>query len=385
MRAFLDKEAKLLTILKSCGIFEGMTEKVLSEVAAICDEETYKPGEAVYREGDAAEKLYIVAEGEVVLNINLATRPGSMKQAAVETQLPGQAFGYSALLGAPTHSTAALTILPTKLVVIDGQILRSLCKRDPRVRSSIMEELAARFRHRIEATQKVLAHILSVVSHDLKAPLAAVQSYLQVILGGFAGELNEKQKKMLSRSCIRIADFIEMLGNIVEISRFEAGALEMKELSLPKIVRDTVLTLRPLAQEKELNLTLDLPQAVPEIKGSASRLKQVISNLVSNAIKFTSLGEISVKLKEDDNYLRVEVADTGVGIPTEDLPRIFDDFYRGVSGDTVAEGAGLGLSIGRKIIEAHGGRIWAVSPCPETGKGSKFVFTLPKMELKKGK
>jgi signal transduction histidine kinase len=100
---------------------------------------------------------------------------------------------------------------------------------------------------------------------------------------------------------------------------------------------------------------------------------------VGNAIKFTaSPGEISVKLKEDDDFLRVEVADTGVGISNEDLPRIFDDFYRGVAGDTEAKGAGLGLSISKKIVEAHGGRIWAESPCPETGKGSKFVFTLPK-------
>ena len=215
----------------------------------------------------------------------------------------------------------------------------------------------------------------------MKAPLAAVQSYLQVILGGFVGELNEKQKEMLSRSCIRIAEFIEMIDNILDVSRFDAGTLEKKELSLPEVVRDSVDILHPLIEEKKLNLTLDLPQDVPKIKGSATRLKQVITNLVGNAVKFTpSPGEISVKLREDDGYLSVEVADTGVGISAEDLPKIFDEFYRGVAGDSEAKGTGLGLSISKKIVEAHGGRIWAESPCPETGRGSKLIFTLPKDE-----
>jgi signal transduction histidine kinase len=101
--------------------------------------------------------------------------------------------------------------------------------------------------------------------------------------------------------------------------------------------------------------------------------------LLGNAIKFTpEHGEISIKLKEDDKFLRIEVADTGVGISSEDLPRIFDEFYRGLAGDTTVKGAGLGLSISKKIVEAHGGKIWAESPCPETGKGTKFGFTLPK-------
>jgi signal transduction histidine kinase len=213
----------------------------------------------------------------------------------------------------------------------------------------------------------------------LKAPLAAVQSYLQVILGGFVGELNEKQREMLSRSCVRIAEFIEMIDNILDISRFEVGAVEMEELSLLEVVRDSIEMLRPLAEEKKLNVALDLPQDMPKTKGSATRLKQVVTNLIGNAIKFTpSPGEISVKLKEDGGYLRVEVADTGAGISSEELPKIFDDFYRGVAGDTEVRGTGLGLSISKKIIETHGGRIWAESPCPETGRGSKFIFALLK-------
>jgi len=98
--------------------------------------------------------------------------------------------------------------------------------------------------------------------------------------------------------------------------------------------------------------------------------------LLSNAVKFTKRGTVSLKLKDEDETVRVEVMDTGVGIPAVELPYIFDDFYKGRSADR--RSAGLGLSIARRITEAHGGKIWAESPCPESGKGTKFTFTLPK-------
>ena len=365
--------------MKTSDMFGGLSEEVLSKIAALCYEETCQAGETICTEGDIAEKLYIVEEGKVALDINLSTRPGSVRRGTVEIILPGRAFGCSALLSSHRHTMSSRAISATKVITIDGEALRSLLDQEPQICSSVMKQLVDHFRNRRDSTRINLAYFLSVASHDLKAPLAAVQSYLQVILGGFVGELNEKQKEMLSRSCVRIAEFIEMIDNILDVSRFEVGEIDKQELSLPEVVRDVVETLRPLAEEKKLNFTLDLPQEIPKIKGSVTRLKQVIANLVGNAIKFTpSPGEISVKLKEDDGYLRVEVADTGIGISTEDLPKIFDEFYRGVAGDTEAKGTGLGLSISKKIVEAYGGRIWAESPCPETTKGSKFSFTLPK-------
>ena len=365
--------------MKTSDMFGGLSEEVLSKIAALCYEETCQAGETICTEGDIAEKLYIVEEGKVALDINLSTRPGSVRRGTVEIILPGRAFGCSALLSSHRHTMSSRAISATKVITIDGEALRSLLDQEPQICSSVMKQLVDHFRNRLDSTRINLAYFLSVASHDLKAPLAAVQSYLQVILGGFVGELNEKQKEMLSRSCVRIAEFIEMIDNILDISRFEVGEIDKQELSLPEVVRDVVETLRPLAEEKKLNFTLDLPQEIPRIKGSVTRLKQVIANLVGNAIKFTpSPGEISVKLKEDDGYLRVEVADTGIGISTEDLPKIFDEFYRGVAGDTEAKGTGLGLSISKKIVEAYAGRIWAESPCPETTKGSKFSFTLPK-------
>jgi signal transduction histidine kinase len=374
----LSKEMSILEVLKTSNIFEGLGEQVLAKIAAISHEQIHQPGEIIFTEGDVAQNLYILKRGEVALDANLSARPGSVRRGTIEVIHPGEAFAWSAIHRSRL-TMGARAISRSETIAVPGEALHSLLAQDTATCSVVMERVVNIVYSRLTHTRTTLAHFLSVASHDLKAPLAAVQSYLQVILGGFVGELNERQKEMLSRSCVRIAEFIEMIDNILDISRFEVGEIEAKELSLSDVVKDSVEALRPLAEQKKLNLNMDLPRKTPKTKGSATRLKQVVTNLVGNAIKFTaSPGEISVKLKEDDDFLRVEVADTGVGISNEDLPRIFDDFYRGVAGDTEAKGAGLGLSISKKIVEAHGGRIWAESPCPETGKGSKFVFTLPK-------
>jgi len=120
-----------------------------------------------------------------------------------------------------------------------------------------------------------------------------------------------------------------------------------------------------------------VPKELPLIIGAPSRLQQVFNNLLGNAVKFTpDGGTITLKVSEEDDLILVTVMDTGTGISPEELPRVFGDFYRGIRVDET--GAGLGLSISKKIVEAHGGKIWAESPCSESGVGSKFTFTLPK-------
>jgi len=110
--------------------------------------------------------------------------------------------------------------------------------------------------------------------------------------------------------------------------------------------------------------------------GSSRRLQQVLTNLLSNAINYTDEGGILLRVTDAEDELRVEVSDSGVGIPPQDLPKLFHDFFRG--SNVKSDGTGLGLSLSRRIVEAHAGKMWAESPCPETGRGSRFTFTLPK-------
>jgi signal transduction histidine kinase len=140
---------------------------------------------------------------------------------------------------------------------------------------------------------------------------------------------------------------------------------------------DSVELMRPLAEDKGIELKSEVDEGLPPIYASRDRLRQVITNLLSNGIKFTPAGGVvAVKAENGTDLVQVEVMDTGVGIPAEELPKIFDDFYRGLS--SADKGAGLGLSIAKRIIEAHGGKIWAVSPCRGSDSGSEFIFTLPK-------
>lgn len=234
---------------------------------------------------------------------------------------------------------------------------------------------------RLEEGRKHLLRFLGVVAHDLKAPLSAVQSYLQLIVGGFAGEIAEKQKHMLQRSSQRITELLNLISDLLDISRIEAGQIvsEIEEISLSKTVEDSLENVRSLAEEKKIELTVDVPKSLPQIKASGTRLRQVMVNLLSNAIKFTpEKGTIKLRVTDQESDIRVEVMDTGIGIATDELTKIFDDFYRGI--ETTKEGTGLGLSISRRIVEAHKGRIWAESPNPEdkSARGSRFIFTLPK-------
>ena len=121
---------------------------------------------------------------------------------------------------------------------------------------------------------------------------------------------------------------------------------------------------------------MELPGTLPKIRGSSPRLQQVITNLVNNALNYTPEGTVTVRVKEEGDDIHVEVMDTGIGIPPEDLPRVFDDFFRASNVET--KGTGLGLSIAKRIIEAHGGKIWVESPCLGNSIGSKFTCTLPK-------
>ena len=226
---------------------------------------------------------------------------------------------------------------------------------------------------------RLRTYFLGMVSHDLKAPLVAIESYLQVILGGFAGEINEEQREMLGRSSHRIGGLLDLTSDLLDVSRIEAGqiAKEFKPMCLSEVVEGCLEDIQAMAREKEMELRVEVPEELPAIHAAPHRLRQVLNNLLSNAIKFTPpKGLISLCVEEKLDCLQVEVMDTGTGIPPEDLPYVFDEFFRGRNVERT--GAGLGLSIARKIVEAHEGKIWAGSPCTDDGKGSKFTFILPK-------
>ncbi|MBI2869095.1 MAG: HAMP domain-containing histidine kinase [Chloroflexi bacterium] len=236
---------------------------------------------------------------------------------------------------------------------------------------------------KLEEERNRFLRFIGIAAHDLKAPLTAIQGFLWVILGGYSGEINEKQKNMLERCTKRIKELLTLISDLLDIPRIETGQIiqEKKVISLRQVITSSLNDLRDAAREKGIKLKVELPKGLSHVRGSASRLQQVITNLVNNAISYTPKGTITVRVKELDREIVVEIIDTGIGIPAEDMPKLFEDFFR--ASNVEARGTGLGLSIARRIIEAHGGKIWAESPAPEMNFGSKFSFTLPKQKLRR--
>jgi signal transduction histidine kinase len=231
---------------------------------------------------------------------------------------------------------------------------------------------------KLEEGRRQFVRFLSIVAHDLQSPLVATQSILSYIADGYTGDITEGQKDLLQRGIRRIDELLVLITDLLDIPRIEAGQLvrEMQELSLNGVVKQAVVGLDRVARQKGLELKIELPETSPKITASSRRLQQVLNNLISNAINYTHDGTVLVRMKEHKNEIAVEVIDTGIGIPPDELPKIFDDFFRGKKAGK--KGTGLGLSISKRIVEAHGGKLWAESPCVETGAGSKFTFTLPK-------
>lgn len=231
---------------------------------------------------------------------------------------------------------------------------------------------------RLQEERTRLLRFLAIAAHDLKAPLAAIQSYFGVLLGGYAGQINVKQKQIIERSNERIKGLLELIIDLLDISHIEMKQIvqEREKISLPPLLKAPLQDAQSVARQKGLKLKVEIHKGLPQVFASPHRLQQVFANVLGNATKFTPQGgEIVLRMRREKDNIQVEVSDTGIGIPPEDLPRIFEDFYRGSNAQVA--GTGLGLAIARRIVEAHDGKIWAESPCPETGKGSKFTFTLP--------
>jgi signal transduction histidine kinase len=231
---------------------------------------------------------------------------------------------------------------------------------------------------KLEEGRRQFVRFLSVVAHDLQSPLVATQSILSYIEDGYTGEITDGQKDLLQRGIRRIDELLMLITDLLDIPRIEAGQLvrEMQELSLNEVIKQAGMGLDNMARQKGLELKIELPESSPRVYASSRRLQQVLNNLISNAINYTRDGMVLVRVKEYESEVAIEVTDTGIGIPPDELPKIFDDFFRGRKAGK--KGTGLGLSISKRIVEAHGGKLWAESPCLETGMGSKFTFTLPK-------
>ena len=226
----------------------------------------------------------------------------------------------------------------------------------------------------LKELDRIKSEFVSIVSHDVRTPLTTIRGYVSLLPR--VGPLNPRQQEFVEKVERAMQTIVELLNNLLDLSRLESGyALSMETCSLNRILDEAVQIIRPQAEGKQHTLILDLPPDLPPIQGDPRRLEQVFLNLLSNAVKYTPPGgRITLRAREQEGHIAVQVSDTGVGIPPADLPHIFSKFYRIRREGETAEGTGLGLAIVKSIVERHGGRVWAES---EVGKGSTFTVLLP--------
>jgi PAS domain S-box-containing protein len=232
----------------------------------------------------------------------------------------------------------------------------------------------------LERADHMKTEFMSMISHELRTPLTPINGYLQLLLQNKMGNLNDEQANALTIIQKQSTHLLTIIDSILDLSRLEQGKfseLKKEPLQLNKIVGDTAECLAEDFAGKQISIKFDLSDKSPVIFGDEDQLGRVIDNLLGNALKFTPKGgTVTIKTEPVDSGLRVEVADNGVGIAPENLERVFEKFFQVDSSYTrTAGGIGVGLTIARKIVEAHGGKLWAESE--GVGKGSKFIFTLP--------
>jgi signal transduction histidine kinase len=230
---------------------------------------------------------------------------------------------------------------------------------------------------RLMEASRLKSQFLANMSHELRTPLNSIIGFSKVLLNRLDGELTERQEAYVKSVHNSSRHLLELINGILDFSRIEAGKFEMRpeKMNLHDVVEECIESSLPLVRDKRVKLETDVPVDLPELYADRTRIKQVLLNLVSNAIKFTTAGRVLVQVRREADAVHVSVADTGIGISPTDLARLFEPFQR-LDNPLAqqADGTGLGLAISKKFVELHRGRIWAES---RESQGSTFHFTLP--------
>jgi signal transduction histidine kinase len=233
---------------------------------------------------------------------------------------------------------------------------------------------------KLKELDKLKSHFISTVSHELRTPLTSIKGSIGIILNGVTGDISNEIKEFLNVCCRNTDRLIRLINDLLDIQKIEAGKFQLnkEEIDLVKLVEESLACLKYFASECNVALYKELPERAC-LYADKDRISQVLYNLISNGIKFSEGGRVTISILDSKNEITVTVSDRGVGIPADRLKNIFEKFTQ-IGGNTrnKRKGTGLGLSICKAVIEEHKGKIWVES---QEGKGSQFYFTLPKEKV----
>jgi signal transduction histidine kinase len=228
-----------------------------------------------------------------------------------------------------------------------------------------------------EQANQAKSAFLSSMSHELRTPLNAIINFVEMVARGMIGPVSQEQVELLDQALHSSKHLLNLINDVLDISKIQAGQLTLfieDQVSVQVEMEAALNILGGLLQEKNLHLIRDIDPHLPMISCDRRRLRQVLLNLISNAIKFTNAGTVTVSVKDQGHEVMFAVIDTGPGIPQDKVDMIFEPFLQAENGEREVQGTGLGLPISRSLVRAHGGELWVDS---QPGEGSIFYFTLP--------
>jgi signal transduction histidine kinase len=293
--------------------------------------------------------------------------------------------GYRALLAVPLvredHLLGGLTVIRKSTGEFTSEVIALM--RTFATQSALAIQNARLFleiedkSRQLEVASQHKSEFLANMSHELRTPLNAIIGFSEVLTERMFGDLNEKQEEYLKDIYASGTHLLSLINDILDLSKIEAGRmeLELSDFHLPTALDSALTLVRERAGRRSIALHTHIDNRLGQIQADERKVRQVVLNLLSNAIKFTPEGgRIEVRAAPKDGLVEVSVSDTGVGIAPEDQEAVFEEFRQVGTADKKVEGTGLGLTLCRKFVELHGGKIWVKS---QLGAGSTFTFTIP--------
>jgi signal transduction histidine kinase len=387
----LDLQTVLSTIVARATQLSGTDAGVIYEYDE--QREVFVPRATAHLEADIVDTMLAapVRKGEGATG-RLAEGPESVQvpdilAAPAESRVRGALVhaGYRALLAVPLvredHLLGGLTVIRKATGEFAPEIIELL--RTFATQSALAIQNARLFleiedkSRQLEAASQHKSEFLANMSHELRTPLNAIIGFSEVLTERMFGELNEKQDEYLKDIYASGQHLLSLINDILDLSKIEAGRMELEpaDFDLPSAIDNALTLVRERAGRRGITLGRAIDERVGTIRADERKVKQVLLNLLSNALKFTPEGgRIDVRAAVNGELVEVSVADTGVGIAPEDQEAVFEEFRQVGARTAKHEGTGLGLALSRKFVELHGGRIWVTS---QVGTGSTFTFTIP--------
>ena len=368
-RRALQKEAEFLRKEREKSLRDIATEKskiktiinCMGDGVLVCDRDG-----CIVLSNPAASRMLKMSETSLLGNFLPQCNLHSELSRTIEESLQAKEAGYTSVSQELSVGDQIYLRAHTAPVRNDlGEIMGSV---------TVLQDISP-----LKELDKMKSEFIAMVAHELRAPIATVEQQLSVILNKMAGDVTEKQEELLTRAKERTNGVLTLIKDLLDLSKIEAGKMvQYKEPLLIQEVIDRVVDgMRPEAEARRIALEFPSPAQPSLIHADRNSMEGIFTNLISNAIKYTPEGgRVRITLSEESGFVKATVSDTGIGIKKEDLPRIFDKFYRVKSAETrQIIGTGLGLSIVKSIVDAHLGSISVES---EVGKGTTFSIFFPK-------